>query len=72
VDSPHSQVEQPIQILYLSYPTSTPGLAQPRSLVVVEAGSQLTLVEQYGGEGPPPGDQRRDGNLAGVRCPDPP
>jgi Fe-S cluster assembly protein SufD len=48
---PHSQVEQPIQILYLSYPTSTPGLAQPRSLVVVEAGSQLTLVEQYGGEG---------------------
>ncbi len=48
---PHSQVEQPIQILYLSYPTPTPGLAQPRSLVVAEAGSQLTLVEQYGGDG---------------------
>ncbi|MFZ4639379.1 MAG: Fe-S cluster assembly protein SufD [Nodosilinea sp.] len=48
---PHSQVEQPIQILYLSYPTPTPGLAQPRSLVVAETGSRLTLVEQYGGDG---------------------
>lgn len=48
---PHRSVALPVQILHLTSAGETPQLAQPRNLVVVEADSQLTLVEQYGGEG---------------------
>jgi len=51
---PHLQVALPVQILHLTSAALEPQLAQPRSLVVVEAGSQLTLVEQYGGDGASP------------------
>ena len=48
---PHSGGSPPVQILHLTSTALEPRLDQPRNLVVVEAGSQLTLVEQYGGEG---------------------
>ena len=51
---PHRSVALPVQILHLTSAGLEPQLAQPRSLVVVEAGSQLTLVEQYGGDGASP------------------
>ncbi|MEB3314105.1 MAG: Fe-S cluster assembly protein SufD [Cyanobacteriota bacterium] len=45
-----TEVPVPVQILHLTSATASPQLAQPRSLVVLEAGSHLTLVEQYGGD----------------------
>ncbi|HIK44382.1 MAG TPA: Fe-S cluster assembly protein SufD [Leptolyngbyaceae cyanobacterium M65_K2018_010] len=45
----HVVVETPVQIIYLSQPQATPALVQPRALVVAEAGSALTLVEDYWG-----------------------
>ncbi|MGB7272771.1 MAG: Fe-S cluster assembly protein SufD [Geitlerinemataceae cyanobacterium] len=40
-------VETPIQVLFISTLGDTPTISQPRCLVVAEANSSLTLVEQY-------------------------
>lgn len=40
-------VETPIQLLFISTATDTPGIAHPRCLVIAEANSSLTLVEEY-------------------------
>lgn len=43
-------VEQPVQVVYLTL-GDRPQLVQPRCLVVAEAGSSLTLLEEFYGEG---------------------
>jgi Fe-S cluster assembly protein SufD len=40
-------IEQPIQVLYLIAPGAAPLLVQPRCLVIAEANSSLTLIEQF-------------------------
>lgn len=40
-------VETPIHLLFLSIPGNSPILSQPRSLVVAESGSSVTLIEDY-------------------------
>ena len=40
-------VETPIHLLFLSIPGDSPILSQPRSLVVAESGSSVTLIEDY-------------------------
>lgn len=42
-------IEQPIQVIHLALPDSAATLGQPRCLVVAEAGSALTLVEDFWG-----------------------
>ena len=45
---PRNQViEQPIHVVYLSVDRGTPTLSSPRCLVVAEAGSALTLMEDF-------------------------
>ncbi len=44
-------VEQPIHLLYLMTPGTEPMVAHPRSLIVAEEASQLTVVESYVGLG---------------------
>jgi Fe-S cluster assembly protein SufD len=49
-------VEEPIYLLYISVPGSSPLMDHPRNLIVVEENSQATIVEDYvslGGEGAP-------------------
>lgn len=41
-------LETPLHLLFISSTDEVPFICQPRSLVVAEAGSQLTLVEHYG------------------------
>lgn len=43
----NQQVETPIQLLFISTTGETPTVSQPRCLVVAEAGSQVTLIENY-------------------------
>ncbi|HEY9634406.1 MAG TPA: Fe-S cluster assembly protein SufD [Coleofasciculaceae cyanobacterium] len=43
----NQQVETPIQLLFISTTSQMPTVSQPRCLVVAEAGSQLTLIENY-------------------------
>ena len=42
-------MDEPVQLLYLSAPNGTPTVSYPRTLVVVERGGRLSLVETYGG-----------------------
>lgn len=49
--SRNQQIETPIQILFVSAPQAAAAIAQPRCLVVAEAGSALTLVETFWGVG---------------------
>jgi Fe-S cluster assembly protein SufD len=46
-------VTEPIHLLFLTTETETPSLVQPRVLVVAEANSEITILEEYGslGEG---------------------
>lgn len=48
-------LETPIHLLFITIPDDVPTVAQHRTLIVVEAGAKLTLVEQYvaTGEGCP-------------------
>ncbi|TVQ48143.1 MAG: Fe-S cluster assembly protein SufD [Gloeocapsa sp. DLM2.Bin57] len=41
-------VSPPIQILYITVPTATATLTQPRNLIIVEQGGQVELCEHYG------------------------
>jgi Fe-S cluster assembly protein SufD len=50
--SQNQVVQQPIAVLYISTSTATAQLCQPRCLVVVESGAQLTLVEDFISVGP--------------------
>ncbi len=43
----NQQVETPVHLLFISTVSETPTLSLPRCLVVAEAGSSLTLVEEY-------------------------
>jgi Fe-S cluster assembly protein SufD len=43
----NQQIETPIHLVFVSTTTSTPTVSQPRCLVVAQAGSQLTLIEDY-------------------------
>lgn len=45
------RIETPIHILFVSAPEAASAIAQPRCLVVAEAGSALTLVETFWGVG---------------------
>lgn len=45
----NTEVETPLQILFLSVGEETPQLMQPRLLVVAETSSKLTFIEQYAG-----------------------
>jgi Fe-S cluster assembly protein SufD len=44
-------IESPIHLLNLALPSSAPTMALPRCLVIAEAHSQLTLVEEFRGIG---------------------
>jgi Fe-S cluster assembly protein SufD len=44
---PGGEVERPIELIHLSIGMEEPRVAQPRHLVVLEAGSQATLIERY-------------------------
>lgn len=43
-------VETPLQIIYISKLQGSPAIVQPRSLVVAESGSALTLIEDFWGD----------------------
>ncbi len=43
----NQQIETPIHLVFVSTTASTPTVSQPRCLVVAQAGSQLTLIEDY-------------------------
>ncbi|MDB9528718.1 Fe-S cluster assembly protein SufD [Oscillatoria sp. CS-180] len=45
----NQEVEQPVQVVYLSVGRAEPVITSPRCLVVAETGSQLTLVEDFYG-----------------------
>ena len=47
----HQVIEQPIQVVSLAVAQDEPLIASPRCLVVAEAGSALTLVEDFYGAG---------------------
>ncbi len=44
-------VEQPIHLVYLTVPSAGPVVTHPRTLMVVDAGAQCTVVESYVGTG---------------------
>ncbi|PSN20722.1 Fe-S cluster assembly protein SufD [filamentous cyanobacterium CCP5] len=44
-------VEEPVHIIYASVPQAQPAMVQPRALVVAEANSALTLIEDFWGRG---------------------
>jgi Fe-S cluster assembly protein SufD len=44
-------IEAPIHCLFVSLATDGPAVSHPRTLIVAEAGSRLTVVEQYVGDG---------------------
>lgn len=46
--NPNIVVATPIHLLFLSVVTESPTISQPRTLVIAEKGSNLTLVEYYG------------------------
>jgi Fe-S cluster assembly protein SufD len=41
-------VETPIHLLFLTVPGAEPAMSAPRTLVIAEAGSSATLIEEYG------------------------
>lgn len=41
-------VETPIYLLFLTIPVAEPTMSAPRTLVIAEAGSSATLIEEYG------------------------
>jgi Fe-S cluster assembly protein SufD len=45
--SKNLQVEKPIHLLFISTGGKTPTISQPRTLVVAETGSSVTLIEDY-------------------------
>ncbi len=45
-------IEAPIEVLYLSLEVEQPVIAQPRNLIVLQAGAQATLIERYASFGP--------------------
>ena len=45
--APDTVLEQPIQVLYLTVPRGEPGMAHPRSLVVIDANSRARFIEMY-------------------------
>ncbi len=49
------QMEEPVQLLYLAVPGPEPIVSHPRSLVVVEGGGRVSVVETYAalGDGAP-------------------
>ena len=44
---PGGEIERPIELIHLSIGMEEPRVAQPRHLVVLEDGSQATLIERY-------------------------
>ena len=44
-------VEQPIHLLYIMTPDTEPVVAHPRSLIIADEASQLTIIESYVGLG---------------------
>ncbi|GBF84940.1 Fe-S cluster assembly protein SufD [Aphanothece sacrum] len=46
--NPNIIVETPIELLFIAVGSDSPSLIQPRTLVVAEKGSSLSLVEYYG------------------------
>ncbi len=52
--SPGTIVEEPIELVFLSDPGGTALVSSPRSVVIAERGSQVTIVETHAGI---PGDQ---------------
>ena len=47
----HTTVEEPIHLVFLSAPGTTPLVIHPRTLVLMGAGSRATLVESHVGSG---------------------
>ncbi|NBD15279.1 MAG: Fe-S cluster assembly protein SufD [Cyanobacteria bacterium] len=45
--APNTEVESPIQVLFLAVGNDTPQLIQPRLLVVAETSAKVNLIEQY-------------------------
>jgi len=45
--APNTEVETPIQVLFLAVGNDTPQLMQPRLLVVAETSAKVNLIEQY-------------------------
>lgn len=45
--SENTIVDMPLHLLFVSIPGQTPTWSQPRCLIVAEAGSQLTVIEDY-------------------------
>lgn len=45
------EVDQPIHLVHIALPGSAPTLTHPRCLIVAEANSALTLVEEFSGVG---------------------
>ena len=43
---------EPVQVLFLTVPGSTPAMSHPRSLIVVEREASAAVVEVYAGAGP--------------------
>lgn len=48
-----ARIEEPIEILHLSVDTGAAHVAQPRHLLVLEAGAQASVVERYASVGNP-------------------
>jgi Fe-S cluster assembly protein SufD len=46
---PNVEMDEPVQLLYLSVPNGTPTVSHPRTLIVADRLSRLSLVETYGG-----------------------
>lgn len=47
----NQQIETPIHLLFISTNNETPTVSQPRCLVVAEVNSQVSVIEDYQGEG---------------------
>jgi Fe-S cluster assembly protein SufD len=45
---PNVEMEEPVQLLYLSSPNGAPTVSHPRSLIIADRLSRLSLVETYG------------------------
>ena len=45
--APNTEVETPIQVLFLAVGSDTPQFMQPRLLVVAETSAKINLIEQY-------------------------
>ncbi|MGK7930840.1 MAG: Fe-S cluster assembly protein SufD [Microcystaceae cyanobacterium] len=45
--TPNTVIDKPIHVLWLSVPSETPSLSQPRTLIVGENSSKLSIIEEY-------------------------